>query len=89
MYEQRSESTIDYPNLPIKSQYGHCSLFLNDSVYVLGGSDDDDNTTDQVWKMNLKQSRLAWQKIASMNKFRCMMGATVYKDVLIVAGSIK
>ena len=38
--------------------------------------------------MDLKENTLTWKQIASMNACRCIMGATVYNDALIVAGGI-
>ena len=87
VYEHQAENIIEYPDLPIKCRY-HCSLVLSNTVYVIGGSNDDDNAAEQVWKMDLKQNTLIWKQIASMNSFKCMMGATVYNDALIVAGGI-
>ena len=47
VYEHHVENIIKYPDLPIKCLC-HCSLFLSNTVYVIGGSNDDDNATDQV-----------------------------------------
>ena len=69
--------------------HGHCSLMLNDHIYTMGGQykrGDDFYTTNEVVKLNLKDENAKWEKVASMNKKRCVMGASVYRDTLFVAG---
>ena len=85
VYENQAKNTIEYPDLPIECRC-HCSMVLNNIIYVIGGLNSDDNTTNQVWKMDLKQKNLKWKQTASLSEFNCMMGATVYNDALIVAG---
>ena len=67
----------------------HCSLKLNDHIYTMGGNfkrGDDFFTTNEVVKLNLKDENANWEKVASMNKKRYLMGASVYRGTLFVAG---
>ena len=47
---------------------------------------DDLYTTNEVVKLNLKDENAKWEKVASMNKKRYVMGASVYRGTLFVAG---
>ena len=42
----------------------------------------------KVYRMNVNDSEMKWEKVSSMNKGRCMMGAAVFKDCLVVAGGV-
>ena len=67
----------------------HCSLMLNDHIYTMGGQykrGDDFHTTNEVVKLNLKDENAKWEKAVSMNKERYLMGASVYRGTLFVAG---
>ena len=67
----------------------HCSLMLNDHIYTMGGRfkrGDDLYATNEVVKLNLKDENAKWEKAVSMNKKRYLMGASVYRDTLFVAG---
>ena len=67
----------------------HCSLMLNDHIYTMGGQykrGDDFHTTNEVVKLNLKDENAKWEKVVSMNKKRYLMGASVYRGTLFVAG---
>ena len=67
----------------------HCSLMLNDHIYTMGGRykrGDDFYTTNEVVKLNLKHENAKWEKVASLNKKRYLMGASVYRGTLLVAG---
>ena len=67
----------------------HCSLMLHNHIYAMGGKykrGDDLYTTNEVVKLNLKHENAKWEKVASMNKKRYVMGASVYRDTLFVAG---
>ena len=67
----------------------HCSLMLNDHIYTMGGKykrGDDFYATNEVVKLNLKDENAKWEKVASMNKKRYVMGASVYRGTLFVAG---
>ena len=71
--------------------HAHCSLMLNDHIYTMGGvhkRGDDFYTTNEVVKLNLKHENAKWKKVASMNKKRYVMGASVYRGTLFVAGGM-
>ena len=78
----------EYANFDV-GLHSHCSLMLNDHIYTMGGRfkrGDDFYATNEVVKLNLKDENAKWEKVASMNKRRCLMGASVYRDTLFVAG---
>ena len=78
----------EYANFDV-GLYCHCSLMLNDHIYTMGGRykrGDDLYTTNEVVKLNLKYENAKWEKVASMNKKRYLMGASVYRRMLFVAG---
>ena len=67
----------------------HCSLKLNDHIYSIGGEHkrgDDFYSTNEVVKLFPKQENSKWEKVASMNIKRFLMGACVYRSTLFVAG---
>ena len=62
---------------------------LNDHIYTMGGGykrGNDLYITNEVVKLNLKDENAKWEKVASMNKERYLMGASVYRGALFVAG---
>ena len=70
----------------------HCSVMLNDHIYTMGGRykrGDDLYATNEVMKLNLKDENAKWEKVASMNVKRYVMGASVYQDRLFVAGGTR
>ena len=48
----------------------------------------DTKNLETVYRMNVNDSEMKWEKVSSMNKGRCMMGAAVFKDCLVVAGGV-
>ena len=67
----------------------HCSLMINNHIYTMGGRRKRGNdlyTTNKVVKLNLKDENAKWEKVVSMNKKRYVMGASVYRGTLFVAG---
>ena len=88
VYDLSSKTSVNYPDLPEKLQ-GHCSLLLNDYIYCIGGDFENRlmlSGTDRVWRVNSRKQTSRWERVASMNTKRCVMGAAVYGDVIIVAG---
>ena len=65
---------------------------LNDHIYTMGGQykrGDDLYTTNEVVKLNLKDENAKWEKVASMNKEKRLMGPSVYRGALFVAGGTR
>ena len=82
-----------YPDLP-NLQYHSKALLLNGYIYNIGGSlkikiSNHAEITNKVHRMNICDSEMKWEKVSSMNERRCMMGAAVFKDFLVVAGGGK
>ena len=87
VYELNSEISVNYPDLPAK--FHRHSLLLNDYIYCIGGGFKNrrfSQGTDRVWRLNSKKQTSGWEAVASMNTKRCLMGAAVYGDVIVVAG---
>ena len=64
---------------------------LNDHIYTMGGQykrGDGFYKTNEVVKLNLKDENAKWEKVVLMNKKRYVMGASVYRDTLFVAGGV-
>lgn len=70
-----------FPNLPIPFNI-HCSLVLKNFIYCIGGH----VNSDQVYRLNISQVDLVWEKIAPLKKKKVTLGATVFDDVLVVCG---
>ena len=82
------DTNREYANFDVGLD-AHCSLMLNDHIYTMGGRykrGDDFYANNEVVKLNLKDENAKWEKVASMNKKRCVMGASVYRGTLFVAG---
>ena len=78
----------EYANFDI-GLHCHCSLMLNDHIYTMGGRrkrGDHWYATNEVVKLNLKDKNAKLEKVALMNKKRYVMGASVYRGTLFVAG---
>ena len=80
-----------YPDLP-RPAYNSKSLELNGYIYSIGGSLELDISTEdieisnKVYRMNVNDSKMKWEEVCPLNEGRYMMGATVFKDCLVVAG---
>ena len=79
-----------YPDLPSPAYYSK-SLELNGCIYSIGGSsqlevNEDMDITSKVHRMNVNDSEMKWEEVCPLNEGRCAMGATVFKDCLVVAG---
>ena len=82
-------SSVNYPDIPEMQMLTHCSLTLNDYIYCIGGNKSNTQNVsgiDNVWRLNSTKQNSGWEKVASMNTKRCLMGAAVYGDVIVVAG---
>ena len=85
----RSTKPQQYPDLPLKVNY-HCSLKSGNFVYLIGGCSLGDKCNwiviPNVWCMNTQDQVMNWKKAASLNEKRYVMGGTVFRDTLVVAG---
>ena len=78
----------ELPDLPIELD-AHCSLSSKNFVYLIGGSnikEDVETTVQTVWQINIKDPILKWKEVAPLNIKRQLMGGTVFRDTLVVAG---
>ena len=88
VYNLFFQSLMTYPDLPAKL-HCHSSLKMGDFVYCIGGkivSDDDSICSNKVWRINLTDDEPEWEEFPSMIEKRDVMGATIYRDSLVVAG---
>ena len=88
VYSSQGKALQVYPNLPEKNRFA-CSLKINDCVFSIGGDTSEVfsvKATEKVWQLNLKAAEYTWNPIASMMEKRCLMGATVHQNGLVVAG---
>ena len=83
-----------YPDLPCPA-FDSKSLELNGYIYSIGGSskfktvEDMLDVTTKVYRLNINDSKMKWEEVCPLNEERFMMGATVFKDCLVVAGGGK
>ena len=86
VYNVQGQGLMNYPDLPVPL-HSHSCLELNGYVFCIGGeAKTGKESFNCVWKLNLKSTEPEWEKIASMEKKRCDMGAAVYQSLLIVVG---
>ena len=87
----------DYIDFP-RDLLLHCSLMVKNHIYCIGGepsltdNDDDDdgnNASKLVYRMHIQAGEEAqWERVASLNQERKVMGATVHHGKLFVAGGL-
>ena len=88
VYNSQGKALQTYPDLPEKIRLA-CSLKINDNVFSIGGDASDtyiSQPTRNIWRLNLKAAERQWSPIALMIEKRCVMGAAVYRNGLVVAG---
>jgi len=87
VYSSSGDISKAYPPVSNKPQY-HRLLKLNDFVYCIGGwSREGCHATNKVYRLNLTESNLKWNEMASMLEARYCFGAAVYNDYLVVTGN--
>ena len=64
---------------------GHCSVQANGYMYCIGGWNDG-KTTNKVYRLNLNETTLQWEEVASMIEKRYNFGAAAYDGNIVVAG---
>ena len=87
----------DYTDFP-RDLLLHCSLMVKNHIYCIGGepsltdNDDDDDGNDAsklVYRMHIQAGEeTQWERVASLNQERKVMGATVHHGKLVVAGGL-
>jgi len=85
VYNIHGKPPTKYSPLPVDFEH-HSSLRLHDKIYCVGGYRD--GATNEVWQGVFHKCDLKWKQVAPMNAKRCVMGATVFKDKLVVAGGL-
>ena len=65
----------------------HCSLKSGNCIYLIGGCNLDDSiiASSKVWRLEV-DNNLNWAETCGLNCKRFSMGATVFRDKLVVAG---
>jgi len=75
-----------YPDLPDALSY-HCTLKVDNTIYCIGGAIEGDyEESTNIYRLNLKDAKLRWQKVASLAEKRSYFGAAVFKGCLVAAG---
>ena len=81
VYNDSNKPSTNYPDLPQHVSF-HCSLLSNNFVYCVGGSINNDNekliAQSNVWRLNLDDPDLEWEKVAPLKQRRCLMGGAVF-----------
>ena len=72
----------DFPALP---QNAFCSLKCDNFVYCIGGKIDG-TSSDKVWRMNINEISMGWQKVASMKTNVSDFAAASHKNAIAVVG---
>ena len=89
VYCSTGENLTSYKDLP-EGLFSHCAQVCKNHVYCIGGvlNDEEHNISKSVWRLNLNDKQPDWVKIDSMMSCRRDMGATVFKDAVVVTGGI-
>ena len=76
-----------YPDFPYAVR-SHCTVKLDGIVYCIGGCEPGNisNVYDKVYQMNLNETNFRWTKAVPLIERRCMMGAAIFMDCLVIAG---
>ena len=81
-----SKPKVVYPNLPYKVSR-HCLVKVNSFIFCIGGVIFNLNKpTNFVFRMNLNEPTLQWEKVASMKEKRQDFGAAAYDGNIVVTG---
>ena len=82
-----SATKTKFPDLP-NDLSGHCAVVLHGCVYCIGGNEGNwsRSVSDKVYRMNLKETNLRWQKVESMSTKRHLFGAAIFGDNFVAAG---
>jgi len=61
---------------------------LDDSIYCIGGAIENNfkNSTNKIYRLNLQNTTLKWEKTVSMTEQRSYFGAAVCKECLVAVG---
>ena len=65
-HEIKAQKPQDEENMP-EPRIGHASFIFQDFLYIFGGSIQDGNLLNDLWKLDL--SNFSWEKILENNKF--------------------
>ena len=85
VFSLNNEAIEIYPDLPISLDY-HCSIQANKFVYVIGGTNSDNQMkSHKALRLDLNEKFLKWEEICSIN-VRIAPGVAVFNDVIIVCG---
>ena len=82
-----SKTKTKFSGLP-NDLSGHCAVVLHDYVYCIGGNEGNwsRKASDEVFRMNLKETNLIWEKVESMSEKRYSFGAAIFGDNFVAAG---
>jgi len=87
VYSGSGDISKAYPPVPTQPQHRRL-LKLNNFVYCIGGwSKVDGGVTNKVHRLNLTESNLKWNEMASMSENRYYFGAADYSGYLVVNGN--
>ena len=89
VYNLSEKSSTVFPALP-QQVYHPKALQLNEYLYCIGGNLDviGNEVTPNVYQIDVTQYELQWQEGGHMNVARCLMGAAVFKNRLVVTGGL-
>lgn len=83
-FQTKSTGIID--NIPFRGTHLGAVALNDDSLYVLGGKDENGKYLNSVWLCNVPSRR--WTEVASMNYQRCAMGCAMLDGKIYVCGGI-
>ena len=76
-----------YPDVPQQEFEGACVLKIDDFVYCVGGCTTETSIPSSlVWRLNVIENNVNWEKISPMATQRCYFGASAFRNVIVVAG---
>ena len=89
VYNSVSSVKTCYPDLPIDLLYSS-SVRHSNFIYHIGGSSDIEinEVSSNVFRLNIKATKMEWKEVASMNGARAFAGAAVFNDCLVVTGGM-
>lgn len=67
---------------------GHSCVAYNDSIFVFGGKDEDNNKLSDFWEFNLITAK--WTQIPNNDQVKPRSGhtAVIYKEFMVIFGGI-
>ena len=88
IYNLFDDIAQNYPDNPVENIFAFCVLNLDDFVYFLGCTNPRTQMGQKsiAWKLNVIEKNSKWKEMVPMLVQRHAMGASVFKNMIVVAG---